>query len=561
MKTVTQNNNISSSVALAALVLIITIGALSFFMPLGMVVVIVTIILIICVGLFVATIIKYEVPFPPQLGDDQKRPRKPMLSASSATFIVEDNDNWDGIGDDTFDDGVHIHAYGDVTNAYETPMLTSGYELGNGDIIDHDVGRNTFDPPAYPSPLPKKRLPVEDTQDVDELRELVRTPDPHFKSVPVENKQDEVDIPDKVEPIKPKLDRATVTTKPIPVGTPVDRSVPTPIKKQPSPSSGSGFVPKYAEIEQFAEYLGGQSETDVDGENDLYEKVMWDDLFQSGKLRLGIDVDSGQVMYLDLKDLMNTRIVGKKKKGKTVLLHLMATQFQVDGGYTILIDPNRKTFPNGDTRWGDVIYEQDEIVKELHALKALSQNRNQMIMDCGERLHEMYKRGEIGEDVVNDYHDDLYSYNRSCHLIGKKPRPPIALFWDEVNTSFSSNSKLAKLLFSLATDTRTAGIHLFLAGHDYKGETFGVSVREQFGTCIAFHTDKYNSEMFTGSRTLAVEIGDKKGRFYIVVNGETDDVREVQGFFMPKITVMKYRNAKSTIKIHAAGTKSARKKS
>jgi hypothetical protein len=237
-----------------------------------------------------------------------------------------------------------------------------------------------------------------------------------------------------------------------------------------------------------------------------------------GPAYLALGVTRRGALWTHPERLKNVLIVGAQGTGKSVLLRLLAYQAIRRGWKLALADPDQATFnpdlwQGADCLIGGGVATSPGEVGQLFGLV----------------LAEIERRADLFKGAPG-YPDSLTEYN---NLAGEM-LPRLALVVDEANTYFNDRA-LAEQAADLARRARKWGLHVILAGHNWRAADISRGLSAMLQTRVAFHVSDDTSGRVVLERSGAQSLPAVPGRAIIRLEG---DYRLVQTYYLDKAVLV-----------------------
>lgn len=245
-----------------------------------------------------------------------------------------------------------------------------------------------------------------------------------------------------------------------------------PVQPQPNVPSSIHYAPHYARI---IEAPDGNTTQTLD-EPQAQVADFWS-LYNAGQLPnkgflMGYDLENGQPVTADWKQLYSALVGGMSGSGKSTLIRCVLAQSALQGGRFVVLD---KHFGAGDESLGE------------------------SLMPLRSRL--------VGDIAANDQQMiDAIKYMRTVgaqRLSGQdKDKSPLILVVDETTALLQRSDvaqQLTDLLGEIAQETRKVGVYALCIGQNFHGEIMKTTVRDSFVSYLSCRTKKSVARVMSGS--------------------------------------------------------------
>lgn len=205
------------------------------------------------------------------------------------------------------------------------------------------------------------------------------------------------------------------------------------------------------------------------------------DLFNDGalpkdKFLMGFDLESGQAVMADWRQLYSALIGGQSGSGKSTLIRNILAQSALQGGRFVVLDPH---YNSGDESLG----------------QSLSPLRPLMLCDVAHDDKSMVDALQyvknIGERRLGGQESD---------------RTPLVLIVDETTALLSRSNianELSSVLGMIAQETRKVGVYAMCIGQQFKSEIMNTSVRNSFVSMLSCRARSDVARVMSGNKEFA----------------------------------------------------------
>ena len=193
----------------------------------------------------------------------------------------------------------------------------------------------------------------------------------------------------------------------------------------------------------------------------------------NGSIQIGQNIRGEGVSVANLESLGHVTVAGMTGSGKSNAVRLILNQAVAAGAALLLVDPDEQSFGE---------YEDHP------ALLAPVANAGGAEPVIGRAILEKYGRAQAFKNLRAERGgrvENLDEYNR----LAARPLPRVFVVVDEISTLITRlggpRGELANNLFELVTGGRKFGIHVIMAGQDFRRETTGALI-SQSRTVLCF---------------------------------------------------------------------------
>ena len=238
----------------------------------------------------------------------------------------------------------------------------------------------------------------------------------------------------------------------------------------------------------------------------------------NSKFILGLGEESGQVVYLDLRqEQPHTLIAGSTGSGKSVLINCLILDMAITNLpqelELILVDPKMgaefgifEDLPH--LKQQGIITDKDQALEKLKELTELMDKRYLEIQDFGRFMKEQ-------SSSMRSYVRNIDDYNKYCCAYQRGRMGRIFFIMDEFADWFADKDfrvDATEYIQRLAQKARATGIHVILATQRPDAKIMDSNIKSQLGNRIALKTtDRTNSQIILDDKDLDASALSGKG--------------------------------------------------